>query len=485
MDRREQYLDQRQQLVWEDERMSVHQEIHLDSLERWLDSSLIAMRDSMIRVYKDQHFFPPARNFFQSKQHIEETKLFEIFRSMPKGGILHLHDAAAGNARWVIDRITSDENAYVYWGQPNQTYTKGQIGYFTALNAPAGFVKTMSLDKQVQNLPDSLMALLTFDESIDADSVDIWKEFELIFQRIYGFVRYQPVFRDYTYHYLDQLVQDGIQHVELRSLITGLYHEQRAEGYYNADSVVAYFQEVAEKIKEKEPAFTLKIIFTSLRFRSNKQVLQDLASAYQLRQKYPDLIKGFDLVAEEDQGHSTLFFLDTWIKMDSLQQAYGVDMPLYLHDGESDWISSSNLYDAVLLDSKRIGHGFNLFRFPALLEKVQQKGICLEINPISNQVLGFIRDLRLHPASNYLARGIPCAISSDDPLIFDYQGLSYDTWEVFMAWELGLADLKGLAINSLKYSALNQQEQAESLEHFNRKWRLFVNEAIQQLSINN
>ena len=485
VDTKSKYLEQRKRLVQEDYARSTHRNIQLDSLEELLNIRMVALRDSMIAVYKDQHFFPPARNFFQSKQHIEQTELFRLISNMPKGGILHLHDAAAGNARWVIDKVTTDPNAYIYWGAPSNTYTKGQIQYFNKQQVQSGFIQATSLDKKVKNFPDSLLTLLTFDESIDNDSVDIWKEFELIFQRIYGFVRYQPVFKDYAYHYLDQLVQDGVQHVELRSLITGLYHLDHQEGYYNADSIVAYFQEVTQKIKQKEPAFTLKIIFTSLRFRPQEQILLDLASAYRLRQKYPELIKGFDLVAEEDNGHPTLYFLETWMKMDSLEQVYGVDMPLYLHDGESDWVSSQNLYDAVLLNSKRIGHGFNLFRFPNLLEQVRDREICLEVNPISNQVLGFIRDLRLHPASSYLARGVPLAISSDDPLIFDYQGLSYDFWEVFLAWELDLRDLKGLAINSLKYSALEDQEKSESLENFNRKWNSFVNEAIQQLTIDN
>ena len=179
-----------------------------------------------------------------------------------------------------------------------------------------------------------------------------------------------------------------------------------------------------------------------------------------------------------------MYFLDNWMKLDSLEQAYGIEMPLYLHDGESNWVSVDNLYDAVLLDSRRIGHGFNLFRFPSLLEEVKRKDICLEISPISNQVLGFIRDLRLHPGSTYLNRGVPCVISSDDPLIFDYQGLSYDFWEVFLSWELDLKKLKGLCINSLEYSALNDTEKEKALKYFNEGWKNFVNSALLELAEN-
>ncbi len=478
---RQEYLEARQQLEQQDQADWFDRSLTLSAKEKSLDTQLTSLRDSMINAYREQHFFPPARYFFQSKEHIESTQLFSLLQKMPKGGILHLHDAAAGDAAWVVNRVVSDPDAYVYWRSDKAGYTKGQIGYYHSQQAPDGFIQATVLKQQVTQFQDSLFQLITFDESIDADSVDIWKEFELVFQRIYGFIRYQPVFKDYVYHYFDQLVEDGVQHVELRSIISGLYDLKHPEGYYTTDSTVQFLQEVAFRIKEKEPAFSLKIIYTSLRFRTQEQVFQDLVQAYRMRSKYPNLIKGFDLVAEEDQGHTTLYFLDTWLKMDSLQQAYGIDMPLYLHDGESSWVSSQNLYDAVLLNCRRIGHGFNLFRFPQLMEQVRRNNICLEINPISNQVLGYVRDLRLHPARSYLARGIPCVISSDDPLIFNYRGLSYDFWEVFLAWELDLRKLKGLALNSLTYSALDEQEQKKALEYFNAKWSKFVDDAMVEL----
>ena len=73
-------------------------------------------------------------------------------------------------------------------------------------------------------------------------------------------------------------------------------------------------------------------------------------------------------------------------------------------------------------------------------------------------------------------------ISSDDPLIFNYKGLSYDFWMVFMAWELDLAALKQLALNSLIYSGLNENEKALALQQFHRKWRTFVNLALEELT---
>ena len=49
-------------------------------------------------------------------------------------------------------------------------------------------------------------------------------------------------------------------------------------------------------------------------------------------------------------------------------------------------LTDENLIDAVLLNTTRIGHGFALLRHPWVLEQVRERGIAIEINPISNQV---------------------------------------------------------------------------------------------------
>ena len=90
----------------------------------------------------------------------------------------------------------------------------------------------------------------------------------------------------------------------------------------------------------------------------------------------------------------------------------------------------------------------------------------------------YIRDLRNHPASTYLRRGINCTISSDDPLIFDYHGLSYDYWSIFLAWELDLAALKKLSLNGITYSSLTEKEKVQALKIWEKRWNAFVENAL-------
>ena len=211
-----------------------------------------------------------------------------------------------------------------------------------------------------------------------------------------------------------------------------------------------------------------------MRFFLLSEFRRNWSTPISLEKKYPELVKGFDLVAEEDNGNTTYHFMKCWAMRDSLTKVYGVDMPLCLHDGESNSQSVQNMYDALLLKSKRIGHGYNIMNFPAAMELAKKQDVCIEVNPLSNQILGYVKDLRLHPASLMLRHGIQCSISSDDPSIFNYQGLSYDYWYAFMAWELTLKDLKKLVYNSIDYSSLNPNEKRKARTYLDTQWDAFI-----------
>jgi adenosine deaminase CECR1 len=65
-------------------------------------------------------------------------------------------------------------------------------------------------------------------------------------------------------------------------------------------------------------------------------------------------------------------------------------IPFYFHGGETLFMNNArdeNLFDALLLDSKRIGHGYAFRHHPLLLEMIKSKQVAIEICPISNQVL--------------------------------------------------------------------------------------------------
>ena len=67
----------------------------------------------------------------------------------------------------------------------------------------------------------------------------------------------------------------------------------------------------------------------------------------------------------------------------------------------------------------RIRHGVRAVEDPSLLTEIAQRGIVLDVTPISNLRTGVVSDLSEHPLPRLLAAGIPCSISTDDPALMD------------------------------------------------------------------
>ena len=222
-----------------------------------------------------------------------------------------------------------------------------------------------------------------------------------------------------------------------------------------------------------------QIIYTSLKFLDKNMVEKELEKAYLLKKKYPDFITGFDLVANEATGNSVAYFNPIWKNMKNLEKKYGVKLPLYLHAGESCSLYNHNISEIPMEDNKRIGHALNLIYFPKLMEKVKQNQNLIEVSPISNQILGYVSDLRNHPARVLLANNVNISINSDDPGVFGYDGLSYDFWMAYLNWDLTVKDLKKLIFNSIEFSSLNSSEKQKAKLHLQKEWTVFVKNAIQ------
>jgi hypothetical protein len=121
-----------------------------------------------------------------------------------------------------------------------------------------------------------------------------------------------------------------------------------------------------------------------------------------------DFIIGLDLVNEEDNSKPLDLYVD-YLRSEKVKQS---GLKLYLHCGESLRLSNTSVRDAYAAGTYRAGHAFNLFRFPDTLEKYKERGITVEVCPISNQALEYVEDLRGHPATEYLKRGLPISICS-------------------------------------------------------------------------
>jgi adenosine deaminase CECR1 len=473
--KKEKYLSVRKKLLETDSLKAFDADIKLSNEEKKAEAKLNRLQKQMLDIYKAENYFPPEHNFYSWRDHMYQTELFDILQKMPKAGIHHIHPVTLQNYKWIVDQAVEEEHCYVYWAEDSKEFTKGQLHFYTDDKAPVGFQKAKILYQKIPRFKESLLDLLTFDASSANEDFDTWQEFEKTFQRVGGFYRYEPMFKKFFINAIKNVLEEGVFHLELRVVPrAGLYNLEEEKAENNEEKTILLWKEIETKIREQNPVFSIKIIYTFLRFFDKETVLKEIEKAFELRSKYPEIVKGFDLVAEEDAGNSTLFFLDNWLQMEALEKKYNTDLPLFLHDGESNWVDNDNLYDALILESKRVGHGFNLFRFPVLQEMVKEKDICIEVNPLSNQILDYINDLRIHPAVYYMNNGIQITISPDDPGVFDYTGVTPDYWTAFLAWGLDLRALKKLVYNSIEYSTLDKKEKQLANEHLDKEWTKWI-----------
>lgn len=147
-----------------------------------------------------------------------------------------------------------------------------------------------------------------------------------------------------------------------------------------------------------------------------------------------------------------------------------VEIPFFFHAGETlgdGDITDENLFDAILLGTRRIGHGFSLYKHPLLIDMVKEKKILIESCPISNEVLRLTHSIMSHPLPALLARGVPVALCNDDPAILGQgvSGMSHDFWQALQGWEnLGLEGLGSMAENSVRWATHHDQNAKEWIQ---------------------
>ena len=185
------------------------------------------------------------------------------------------------------------------------------------------------------------------------------------------------------------------------------------------------------------------------------------------KQEFPDLISGFDLVGQEDNGRPLVDLVPVlfWFRKQCAEE--GVDIPFFFHAGEclgDGDATDHNLFDAILLGTRRIGHGFSLYKHPLLIDLVKEKKILVECCPISNEVLRLASSIKSHPLPALLSRGVPVSLCNDDPAILGHgrNGLTHDFWQALQGLEnVDLVGLSMMAQNSIRWSCYEDESTAE------------------------
>ena len=430
--------------------------------EKIVDDKLSKMKQEATALYSDN--IPFAIIDWNDDTPIHE-ELRNFCKDLPKGGDLHVHDEKFIPINRYIKLLKEYGKVYIILEEGDQ------YGFMYIGDVPENAI---SLNEALEQ---GLLTEEELRENLVISDNDIpygrWASFEKLFDKLMG-INSDPEFLRQVYEEgFRSCCENNVFLVEIRAILFGNEEE--------VGESIKLIREAYYNVKKEYPELTVKVIGVSGKndYFDKEFAIGILRSVINLsktiKDEYnpnhiEDFIIGLDLVNEEDISKPLSEYED-FLTSDEVKNS---GLTLYLHAGESLRTDNDNVIDAYEFDSSRVGHGFNLYRFPELMEEYKNKNIVLEVCPVSNYRLGYVSDLRLHPAVIYLNEDIPLVISSDDGLFLSKIPLTDDYYAAILSWNLDLAKIKELTRNAIVYSDISEYEQQLLLDKWEKDWNNFI-----------
>ncbi|KAL4472248.1 hypothetical protein ABPG72_013881 [Tetrahymena utriculariae] len=421
------------------------------------------------RATKEDSFFQ-GYTLKQREQFEKESFIFKSILKLPKGAVLHIHIDSCMDIDWFMEELAYHENTY--FNQETSTFK-----YFQSAEKAQIRFKNLGLEKEKSSnktqFDAEIRKCLFIQEEERLDSKEnIWNIFEKKITSVASITYFKGHFPRFLKRCLENFIKDGVIHIEARADLGLIFNEDGS--FLSINEEMEMISNVLKEVQADNPYFTLQLIIQGLKMWDLNQIEQFMRDALTAKKNYPDLICGFDMVQEEDAFKNILEIVPALIKMKEMQAEIGVELPFVLHGGESlHTLTNTNLLDILILGTKRIGHGINLAQHSYLLEKIKNEEICLEICPVSNQILKYIDDIRLHPIKTFINYGVKVSINSDDPGLFGYNGVSMDFFFVSIGTQLDYKDLKLCVYNSIQYSFLSVQQKRIAWQELEKKFQIW------------
>jgi adenosine deaminase len=303
-------------------------------------------------------------------------------------------------------------------------------------------------DRDGIQLPDSLVS--EWPPQLSAADEKGWFRFQRLYDVARSVLRTEGDVRRLVREAAEDDVRDGGRWLEIQVDPSG--YAARFGG------ITAFTELVLEAVREASSATGLgmAVVIAANRIRHplDARTLARLAAQYAGRG-----VVGFGLSNDERRGTTTDF-------APAFAIAEHAGLLLAPHGGEL--LGPASVRTCVeALHAQRIGHGVRSVEDPALLAEIVERGIVLEICPVSNVALGVYSDLTSVPLPDLLTAGARVALGADDPLLFGSRlAAQYATMRA--AHELDDTTLADLAAMSIRASCAPEETKKLLLDEVDR-----------------
>ena len=209
-------------------------------------------------------------------------------------------------------------------------------------------------------------------------------------------------FYELTHYFLHDLIKQNVRYCEV--MMTPWFMQQQGIDYHEMMSEI----DRAAKELEDKSEIEMKIILDGPRNFGNEVVREVFTTAMQDR---TGRVIGVGLGGDEKNFPARLF-------KNEFEYARASGLEAIAHAGETD--GEHSMLDAIeLLKISRMGHCLGIKSSSKLEEMIMERQITLDLCPWSNVATGSLTSIEKHPLPDYLKRGYPITLNSDDPGIFN------------------------------------------------------------------
>jgi hypothetical protein len=370
------------------------------------------------------HFYA-SRPIEDNLADIQSSELYAKLKPVPKGGNIHLHEDQMTNRRQLLELIFNSppefERLHIC-DRPNspfcahnacrcQNYTLKYFGKESDVDD--GWLKVKGSSRWTIEAILSRTTLIGILNGLEnkvyaTDSAKRWAlAIDLgVFVMYSDLINFNKTRFDFLRLFLDASLDESVQLVEMRRFGFGELYYFDASGDrvgISANNELAMLRSFKAEYIERNPSFIdFVFIVQGHRGSAKKEIKAYIERAIEMQRDHADLIRGFDLVGEEDGGHTLLYHSQSLIEgFNYMQTEESEGFGFEFHAVETNWPrdmvpaqfgddgpTADNVYDSIVFGTRRIGHGLGVIKHPGVYGMIKRRGIAIEACPSSNQILG-------------------------------------------------------------------------------------------------
>ncbi|KAL4892709.1 hypothetical protein BDV59DRAFT_179576 [Aspergillus ambiguus] len=429
-----------------------------------------------------------ARDLKLPSEQVEKSDLWRILRRMPKGSLLHAHLHTLVDVDFLVNLAFSTPGiciaapaAFVV----ESDYDSAPFYFRYSSHSDQGTDEPTLWEPSYR--PSTLIPLQQAASKFPNGGEPCFREWlqarclarseclphgNNADRTVNSLLTYEPILRASLRHIYGHLAIDAVKYIEIRHSFD-LPFQREANNEPAEDSFMDWcrvFQDEVNSFKATDDGHSFhgaRVIWTSNRLSFSRYVFDDMVQCILAKTEFPDVICGFDVMGQDsDRPLTDLVPILFWFRRQCMEE--GVDIPFLFHAGDYQSDTGqveSNAFDAILLGSRRIGHGLSLYKHPLLIDLAKEKKILLECCPESGgQAMQADSSSSSLPA--LLSRGASVALCHDSAAASKRNTgiVTSRFWKTLVtSGDMGLTDLAMMAENSVRWSCLADQPSSEWL----------------------